>query len=238
VLVLPASSGVSPRYFTFLTATMAALTLIYVLYLAARWTGYWHADMEWADEPGNRTVFVGGQAFHVPVNMIRAPAQRLGLHRTGEHLTALHLGVMWPSMSGFDADKADQFASFGQGSNLVLLDIGMSSRGETMRDRLDPVYRRLARGAEGQGPAGLRVLTLSSPVGARDQIVYEPGSTTGFIARCRQALSDPLAICSAQKTLPSGLLLTYRFEEPHLANWGRLERRAVELVRALESRKN
>lgn len=237
LLVLPASSGVSPRYFTYLTASMAALALIYVAYLGARWTGYWNADMEWADEPGRRTVFVGDRAFEVPVNMIRAPSQRLGLNRTDERLSTLHLGVMWPSMSGFDMDNADRFASFGKGSNVVLLDIGRNARGETMRDRLEPVYKRLARGVEGPGPAGLRILTLSSPIGARDQIVYEPGSETGFIARCRQALSDPVAICTAQKALPGGLLLTYRFEEPHLANWGRLERRAVELVRTLESGK-
>lgn len=236
VLVLPASSGVSPRYFTYLTASIAALTLIYVLYLAARWTGYWTADMQWTDVPGSRTVFVGDQAFEVPVNMIRVPAQRLGFNRRGERLSTLHLGVMWPSMSGFDANKADQFASFGKGSNVVLLDIGTYARHETMRDRLDPVYRRLARGVEGPGPAGLRVLNLSSSVGARDQIVYEPGTETGFIARCRQALSNPVAVCTAQKALPGGLLLTYRFERPHLANWGRLERRAVELVRTLESR--
>ena len=237
VLVLPASSGVSPRFFTYLTAAMAALAMVYVSYLAARWTGYWNGDMEWADEPGSRTVFVGEQAFEVPVNMIRAPAQRLGLRQTGDHLSTLHLGVMWPSMSGFEKNKADQFAAFGEGSNVVLLDISRNARGETMRDRLDPVYRRLARGKEGAGPAGLRVLTLSSPIGARDQIVYEPGSETGFIARCRQSLSDTIAVCTAQRVLSGELLLTYRFEEAHLANWGRLERRAVELVHALEIRK-
>jgi hypothetical protein len=237
VLVLPASSGVSPRFFTYLTAAMAVLALVYVIDLAARWTGYWNADMEWADEPGSRTVFVGDQAFEVPVNMIRTPAQRLRLNRKGEHLSALHLGVMWPSMSGFDKDKAEQFAAFGKGSNVVLLDIGRNAHGETMHDRLDPVYRRLARGEEGTGPAGLRVLTLSSPIGARDQIVYEPGSEAGFIARCRQPLSETIAVCTARKVLPGDLLLTYRFEEAHLANWGRLERRAVELVRALELRK-
>ncbi|WP_346894861.1 hypothetical protein [uncultured Roseibium sp.] len=238
VLVLPASSGISPRYFTYLTAAMAVLTLVYVLYLAARWTGYWNGEMEWADEPGSRTVFVGGQAFEVPVNMIRTPAHRLGVKQPGEHLSTLHLGVLWPSMSGFEKNKADQFAAFGEGSNVVLLDIGRNARGETMRDRLDPVYRRLARGKEGTGPAGLKVLTLSSPIGARDQIVYEPGSETGFIARCRQSLSSTIAICTAQRELSDGLLLTYRFEEALLANWGRLERRAVELVRTLEIGKN
>ena len=91
VLVLPASSGVSPRFFTYLTAAMAALAMVYVSYLAARWTGYWNGDMEWADEPGSRTVFVGEQAFEVPVNMIRAPAQRLG----GRWFGLVWIGLGW-----------------------------------------------------------------------------------------------------------------------------------------------
>ena len=239
LLTLPASSGVRPRLFTYLTAAMAVLAVLYILYLTARWTGYLEDGTPWNADDSFRIVFLGGKTFKVPTSMMRLPAQRSFSLSKGRDQSTLRLAVVWPAMTGFrtETNEANQLSSFGKGSNLVLLDITMASDREQARSRLLPVYKRLANGKEKAGPAGLKILPLSGPKDDLDQIVFEPGNdTNGFFARCRRGRTEQVATCVSQIVLAEGLAIRYRFEQPLLANWGLLERRAVDLVRTLASK--
>lgn len=215
---------------------MAFLAVVYILYLSARWSGYVEDDMPWMADTGQRTVFVGSTGLTVPASMLRVPVQGLFPMHKGTSQEVLQLAVTWPSMTGFRADTRQdaRLGDFGRGTNLVLLDIRTSGDRDNMRNRLKPVYKRLARGTETAGPAGLRILTLSAPKDNLDQIVYEPGNDqNGFIARCRKAAGKAAQICSSQKRFGDTLTIAYRFERRLLANWGLLERRVTDLVQAM-----
>ena len=228
---LPSASGMKPLHFTLLTIAMAILALVYVTYLAARWTGYWESDVVWMSAPQQRSVRIADASFTVPDTLMRSPGQGLSFLTGTETVSSLNLAVVWPSMKGFRA--TGNRSAERPGSNLILIDIAAGAE-EVMRDRLVTVYKRLARGEEKAGPAGLKVLTLSSAVALEtDQVVFEPGRETGFIARCRQPKGE-VSICSRDMRLDEDLTITYRFDRKLLANWGRLDRRITQLVTALQ----
>ncbi|MEJ8475535.1 hypothetical protein [Roseibium algae] len=225
---LPRSSGVKPIHFTILAASITALTLVYLIYLSARWTGYWQNDVIWVSDPATNFVQVNGSKFAVPAGLMRNPAH--GLSRLARHQTmsSLKLDVAWPAMTGFKRDGTTPTQS-----QKIQIEISASTDGETMRDRLKPVYKRLARGPEADGPAGLKILTLSSPVALKtDQVVFEPDRPNGFIARCLKTKNQQ-ALCTREIRLSDGLLVTYQFAQGLLASWGRLDRRVDQLVKSL-----
>lgn len=233
---LPHSSGMKPVHFTILTGGIALLTVLYIGVLAARWTGAWRGDMYWTSDPNALHMRVGGVEIVVDGDLMRTPSQRLTQTLTqaagGSSLETLELSALWPGMTGFAERDRRQFEGFRSGSNLIEIDIFPGRGKETMRDQLEPVYKRLARGPETPGPAGLKVLTLSSPVALMlDQVVFEPGKDADFIARCRTPEKEP-AVC--ERELRSGSLgIRYRFEKGLLGNWGRLDRKVMDLVKGI-----
>ncbi len=232
LIELPRASGMRPFHFTLLTIAITAMTLVYMAYIGARWSGYWRSEVLWMDAPELVSAQVGGQNFLIPPSLMRAQSKFSLLSGRSETNT-LQLDALWPSMSGFHQQRAAQSSSRKSNANLILIDITRNDGGETMRDRLDTVYRRLARGPASEGPAGLKVLTLSSPVALKtDQIVYEPGRKNGFIARCRKA-ADTAATCTREARISKTLAVSYRFKRSLLANWGRLDRRVNDLIKSI-----
>ncbi|MBD8890293.1 hypothetical protein [Roseibium litorale] len=235
-LELPKSSGMKPVHFTILTGGIAVLTVLYICVLAARWTGAWRGEMYWTPDPNGLHMRVGGVEMVVDGGLMRTPSQRLTQTLTqatgGRSLDRLELSALWPAMTGFAANDRRSSGAFRKGSNLIEVDVLADTGQETMRDQLEPVYRRLARGPEVSGPAGLEVLTLSSPVSLMlDQIVFEPGTQSDFIARCRTH-KDKTAVCE-RELRSDGLIVRYRFEKGLLANWGRLDRKVLGLIKGL-----
>lgn len=233
-LELPRSSGMKPIHFTILTGAIALLTVLYIGVLAARWSGAWRGDMYWTPDLTGLHMQVGNVELLVEGNLMRTPAQRLTQTLTqatgGSRMDKLELSTLWPSMTGAAPADRRQFDGFRKGSNLIEIDILAETGQETMRDQLEPVYRRLARGQETKGPAGLKVLTLSSPVALMlDQVMFEPGEASAYIARCRTPKGQP-AVCE-RELRTDGLVVRYRFERGLLANWGRLDRKVLALIK-------
>lgn len=234
--MLPKASGVKPRQFSYLLAMMALLALAYVGQMIFHWTGVWHAEVVWTSDSIGKSYRLGDNTFVVSEELLPDADQTIKLGFNKETPTTFDLEVIWPSMKGHRLESAQLSEAVAKGSNHLQINVGIANGKETMRDRLKPVYRRLARGPEQAGPAGLRVLTLS---GNRDsivdQIVFEPKSSNGFIARCKQTNQKSAAICESELHLPDGIVVRYRFEQPLLANWGRVERRIVELIKSLKA---
>ncbi|WP_417671792.1 hypothetical protein [Roseibium sp.] len=230
---LPSSSGMRPLHFTILTFAMAILALVYVTYIGARWSGYWSDDIIWSDTSRHHSVRIGQTTFQVPLSLTPSSGSVFPLMSSSQVASSLNLQVAWPSMKGVPATAEGKSDSDVAAINRIFLNIATPDGDETMRDRLAPVYRRLARGPETDGPAGLKVLTLSSPIALdRDEIVFEPSRDTGFIARCKRPKGGA-ATCTRQLALNDELTITYRFNRSLLANWGRLDRRVTQLLRSL-----
>lgn len=232
-ITLPAASGIRPRHFTWLTRAMIVLGACYFGYLTAQWSGHPVSDIRIMAAESHRTIRVGDRVFRIPQNLISAPAPDLFNSSSVETHPAVDIAAIWPAMSVDQAEAAEVSSANGSASRIVDLTIGTIEEGKTLRETLVPVYMRLARREDTFGPAGLRILTLSEPGDALDRIVYEPGAKGGFIARCQQEKPMASALCTAQLPLTRELWVTYRFEEKLLANWGLLERRIINLIRAL-----
>lgn len=233
---LPSASGMRPLHFTVLTITIAILALAYLTYVAARWTGYLDQETPWAVFTQERHLHIGESSFSVPENLLRAPATSLSLLTGVATVQSFRLAVVWPNMKTAKNQNAQSNANAAAAGNLILVDVSARKTSETMWDRLDPVYRRLARGQETNGPAGLKILTLSSAIALeKDQIVFEPTRTGGFIARCRQSSSEP-AFCTREIRFGNDLTVTYRFSQVLLVNWGRLDRKVAQLVASMKKK--
>ncbi|WP_289035788.1 hypothetical protein [uncultured Roseibium sp.] len=230
---LPRASGIRPLHFTILTASLVVLTLAYMAYVGARWSGYWRGEIVWTDDRTEVAVSVNDQDLLVPASLMRSQMAKIALSNGRERLATLKLAAIWPTMTAARSAQHLTSADLKRGSNLVLIDITANQGAETMRDRLETVYRRLARGPETDGPAGLKVLTLSSPVALElDQVVFEPNRANGFIARCKAAQGTN-AVCHRAASADGDLAVSYRFERGLLSSWGRLDRRVNDLVEAL-----
>ncbi len=232
---LPSASGMRPLHFTILTVGIAILALLYLTYIGARWSGYWQSDRIWLEAPFKQSIQIGDKMFVVPVEMLvgSVPAYSIlpGPHRED----TFSLKVSWPEMKPARR-STNQPSRPAADTNTILINVVASSEGETMRDRLAPVYRRLARGPELEGPAGLKILTLSSAVSLeRDEIVFEETSRgSGFIARCRQS-RETGSQCSREMRFGDNLTVTYSFHRKFLTNWGRLDRKVSQLLNSLRS---
>lgn len=234
--MLPKASGVKPRQFSILLAGMALLALAYIGQMIFHWTGVWHAEIVWTSNSDGKTYRLGNNTFIVSEDLLRDADQTIKLGFAQRAPTSFNLEVVWPSMKGHQHESVRQTDAFEKSVNRLRINVSVASVEETMRDRLKPVYRRLARGPEQAGPAGLRILTLSGNRDtSRDQVVFEPNSANGFIARCKQANQKSVSICESELQLPDGVVVRYRFEQALLANWGRLERRIVELIQSLKT---
>lgn len=226
--------ALQPRFLPHTMLALAVLSVCYILNMIIGWSGYSRSDIDWLDSRETYHLHVAGNAFAVPANLLRVSVPWLPIRPVLERdASLLQLAVIWPDMNA----RAPQDIAAGKSEpNLVLIDLEPYDGQETLRERLDPVYRRLARAPETAGPAGLRILTLSAAGSEiEDQIMFEPGRGAGFVARCtRQEFSDQ-ATCTRKVALADGLFLTYRFTRQNLANWGRLDRKVIELVNRLKT---
>jgi hypothetical protein len=111
-----------------------------------------------------------------------------------------------------------------RGSSVLTIELESNQPRESLRARLDPFYRRLARGGELPGPAGLKMLRLSahgSP--ATDLVAYDPSDRNGFIARCRKEPATGNSTCHRAIVFSSGLELRYSFDQSVLPEWRQLD---------------
>lgn len=220
-LSLPAPSGASPKRFRLLVMAMFVLGVAHVVERAAYWSGHWDTRGAWGRSAGLVAFTIGSTSFRIPAGYL--VASRYGARAdNGDRHAIVKLSMSWPALS--PGTGADRLGTLDIPERTIFAELEFSPGRESMRARLDPFYRRLARAGEQVGPAGLRFLSLSAPGAvASDLIAYDPSRRNGFIARCRKNRSSRNAICFRAVVLTAGVELRYRFSQGLLADWRRIE---------------
>ena len=213
-VTLPEPCATSPRHFTWLALALCVLGTAHIVDKIFSWTGTspWHAP-ELPSQPV--TLSVGSAKFALRPHFIASSRQQRQSLEPGTVFETLRLAMTWPDLRPAK-DK---------GSGTVLLIELESNQGrENLRARLDPFYRRLARGGEISGPDGLKMLRLSAQgTPLTDLVAYDPAERNGFIARCRKEPSTGAATCHRAIVYSSGLELRYRFDQSLLPEWRSLD---------------
>lgn len=238
-LSLPDATGVKPDHFSRLVCGLGLLALLHIGYLAGTLGGVWMAGPAETGGDGATRHIIGAHTLQIPDEYVSASATGMfGSTRSVSASNSLSIAARWPDMAPANSPRSSTSAGVSRG-DLLRIDIRSAETGaEPLQDTLDPVYRRLAIAQDMPGPAGLKILSL--PVtGANeiDEIVYEAGQRDGFAARCKRESSVDSLICERDMILHDTLMVTYRFERPLLASWGRLDRRVQDLVLSYMSRK-
>jgi len=216
-LSLPDPVSSKPRHFAWLSLALCLLGAALLAEKARALSGYWPDAVRAAPrEPVD--VFVGPVKFLLPENMIATAYQRRLARSPHARFATLRVALAWPQLSAMDSPAASPEG------NAILVDLDSSPGRESLRARLEPFYRRLARGGEITGPDGLKMLTLS-PRGAAetDLIAYDPAAPSGFIVRCRKVSPSGMAVCHRAIRFAAGLELRYRFDQTLLPDWRRLD---------------
>lgn len=221
-LTLPEPLSARPRSFTWLAFALCLLASALVAERVRYWSTHWETAF-----PGSRNtpvnVSVGPAGFLLPANYIAAPGQRASaLAKEGE-FEILRLMMSWPDLEA-SPDRYGDSRAFGPEDGTILVELENSPGRQSLRARIEPFLRRLARGGEEYGPGGLRLVTLS-PRGAQetDIIVYDPLEPDGFIARCLRKAGAPATVCHRARRIAAGLELRFSFDQALLPQWRALE---------------
>lgn len=237
---LPGPSGTNPRHFTCLVLAIGALAVAFIAESVIRWSGDLRSFSAFAASSEPVSLAVGEATFSIPANFIATRQRHRITPGQHSHFRTLHLELSWPSLAA--ASMSDDMAGASPLTGSVIrAELESSPERESLRARLDPFYRRLARGGEQTGPDGLKVLSLSARGASRsDQIVYDPSTPNGFIARCMTGKSTTETTCHRAVVLSSGLELRYRFNRSLLPGWRAIDQsviRKIEEFRTVTKRK-
>lgn len=229
---LPAPTTASPRYFTVVLST---LCLMGGVFLAER---AFQAAMS-LHRAGDRALIltditIGPHAFQIPAGFIRSLRPSYdGLASTGAHRTASLL-LTWPDLS-MPGDPASS-PRLGVPLPLIQIDLEYSPQRETLRAQLDPVYRRLAPGAQQRSPNGLNTLDLAlEDTPEEDLIAYDPSAPTGFLTRCVRKRTADKSVCHRSVTPGKGLVIHYRFDQTLLPRWRALDQMIQDKVNSFRT---
>lgn len=227
-LSLPEPSTSRPRHFAWLSLALGVLGVALVAEKLAGLPDSWPGDR--AVRPlAAVSVAVGPVQFRLQEDLIATAYQRRLAHVPGTRFSTLRLALAWPDL----APVATHVRS--AEGNAILVDLDASPGRESLRARLEPFYRRLARGGELAGPDGLKMLTLSARGAPEtDLVAYDPSHPEGFIVRCRKEAPSATAVCHRATRIAAGLELRYRFDQTLLPEWRRLD--SAILTRVLSMR--
>lgn len=226
---LPEPINSNPRRFSRLILAMCVLGAVYIAERTAYWSDNWSYSMFFRVPSSPATLSVGPETFKLPLAYIATPEQR-GMAQNGiGNLSTLKVAMTWPGLNPvFNHEASGRDRAPGQ---ILSLELEHNRDRESMRARLDPFYRRLARGGEINGPDGLKILQLSARGSPKtDQIVFDPMRRNGFIARCRSAAPSAPPVCHRAVVLSSGLELRYRFSAELLGDWRKIDNSIVRKV--------
>lgn len=228
---LPEPINCNPRRFSRLILAMFVAGAVYIAERTAYWTENWNSSAFTGIPTGLATLSVGPQTFKLPFTYMSAADQRaVAQDRIGK-FSVLKISMTWPGLN--PAMNSEASGPAGAVERILSLELEHNPERESMRARLDPFYRRLARGGEMSGPDGLKILQLSARTATKtDQIVFDPSRRNGFIARCRSDSMSVRPVCHRAVVLSSGLELRYRFSLDLLEDWRRIDNSIVRKVAA------
>lgn len=223
---LPQPIRTQPRHFTWLSAAICVLGAALFALKVHGWSEYGlPVSFVPSDEPVS--VSVGPATLRLPESYIATARQRRMSRLEDARFEMLRLAVRWPVMSAADAPAGVIVPENGT----IVIELESSPGRESLRARLDPFYRRLARGGELAGPDGLKILSLSARgEPAADLIAFDPTAQNGFIARCRSTPPAVSAICHRAFTGASGVEVRYSFEQALLSDWRQIDRAVAEKI--------
>ncbi|MCV0429108.1 MAG: hypothetical protein K5905_26950 [Roseibium sp.] len=229
-LLLPEPSKAQPRHFTYLALAMCVLAIAHIAERTSYWSKYWQngATETFGKKPV--TLSVGTVEVTLPLEFITTSRQRYRALGADTNFKTLRLSMTWPFL---DAPPlhTNVFSDSADNERTILVELESNPGRESLRARLDPFYRRLARGGEIRGPDGLKILTLSSRGSpTSDLIVYDPSVQNGFIARCLKKVATGRSICHRAIVLASGLELRYRFDRSLLPDWRKLDKSIIRKI--------
>ncbi len=229
---LPTSTKAIANQFTAVVLALALVGTAFVFKTVGAWVVFGQSTATWTSNRHLIDVELGGGRFLVPANMIRHGDQRV----SGRQLERLDLAVAWPDMNGFEESLSAGFLDSGDRSPLVLITLERDDSSRDTRERLETVYRTLARSEPVSGPGGLSLLALSDGKGSGvDFVAYEAERTDGYAARCFTPGNPELAAsCQRDIRLNGKVIATYRFRQAYLANWGLLDRKVGDLIRSFQ----
>ncbi|POF31639.1 hypothetical protein [Roseibium marinum] len=221
-LSLPAPIGLQTRRFTYLALAICILGAAHIATRVTYWSKIWHDNAAVIPGDGPVSLTVGAARFRVPSDYLVSAHRQLP--EKNNRFDILRLAMSWPGLAGHGgAPRANAGPS--RLSGTIQVELEHNPGRESLRARMDPFYRRLARGGELAGPDGLKILNLSSRGASRTElIVYDPSVQNGFIARClKQPSNEDDTICNRAILLSSGLELRYRFARDLLPDWRQLD---------------
>jgi len=220
---LPAPIGAEPRRFTYLALAICVLGAAYIADRVTYWSGYWQNGAAAMLRDGPVTLSIGSERLRLPRDYIVSARRSPQSPGRDNAFDALRLSMNWPGLASARSQDAGSFRRDGP-NPAIQVELEHNPGRESLRARLDPFYRRLARGGELAGPDGLRILTLSARGAAKTElIVFDPSVQNGFIARCIRPSSLENAACHRAILLTSGLELRYRFDQHLLPDWRQLD---------------
>jgi len=228
---MPRPIAAEPRHFTWLCLAICVLAAALLGTKIQGWSQTWLPALR-ADLDRQVTVNVGPAAFRLPESYIAAAGQRHRSRLANANFERLRLTVPWRDLGASPTPGA----GLGPADGAILIELVSNPGRESLRARLDPFYRRLARGGEIAGPDGLKILALS-PRGApvTDLVAYDPAARNGFIARCRGDVSSASPYCHRAVT-GAGLDIRYRFDRTLLPDWRRIDRAVARKIESLRIR--
>ncbi|TYC56409.1 hypothetical protein FMN50_10875 [Rhodobacterales bacterium] len=222
-MVLPEPVIARPRHFTFLALSILVLGIALAVERVSYWSDYWITGRSAVGDRRPVEVTVGRTPINLPLNYIGSAIQRDSARGPSSQFQTLRLVMTWPKLSAAP-ELYGEAMRLGPRQNALLVELDSNPGRESIRARLEPFYRRLARSGEQAGPDGLRILRLSALGAAEsDMIVFDPARATGFIARCLQKPGASGAVCHRALTLGSGLELRYSFDQNLLPQWRAVE---------------
>ncbi|CAN5306208.1 hypothetical protein BH10PSE9_BH10PSE9_11820 [soil metagenome] len=173
-------------------------------------------------DPGRVMLAIAGERLSIPANTLRIPATR-----RGGPVERVELALHWPTLGGYSAEFAEDFAADLPSSAIVFASISPRESPLDATDRLDTLYTHFFSGQPVPGPAGLVGRHLTRESGYGGEIVYfATGVARPFVARCpAQSTPEVPATCIRDINFGRGLSLFYRFNLTMLGDWQSLDTR-------------
>lgn len=225
-LYLPQETNARPRVFTALTVVLGLLAFA-LIFEKTRLIFQNLKPTAFSERDKLASVQIGKAKLNIPYHFIRSPYQRLWISGQKQRFGTLTLGFQWPYLTPLEEDISSP------SGNKFLMELTETKDRESLRSRLEPFYKRLASGREKVGPAGLRLLTLSSTNDSVLHLVaYDPQRKDGFITRCYQANKTHRPICHRSVQVGPNLTVRYTFDQDILPHWQQLEKAVYQKVRS------